>query len=693
MAELLRNQYRCFFSSLLLLGLCLSPFRLVRAQLQIQFPVSRLVFQRNLANQSTFPVSGTCPVTADRVEARLTPLQPNQGTPLDWTLLDAHPAQGQFNGVLTALGGWYQLDVRASQQGVVVAMGSVDRVGIGEVFLVAGQSNAQGLLGLGAVGATDDRINCINRDNTQNDTTHLPQPPVFSPVVAETFIGPKGHSAWCWGRLGDLLVGRLNVPVLFYNVASAGTTIKNWRESAEGKPTLYTFGDLLPAGMPYNQFKRVLTDYIAQTGVRAVLWHQGEAEPYDTTRGQPLPAYPTNYTRDLNWLINRSRQETGLNLSWVVSRASINNVIADLIHANSYQPVIDAQNQVIQTTANVFAGPETDGIQFPRTALGEGVHFTDGGLIDLANAWNATLTDQFFAGSTPVMPPAMQLVDLQLAMRVDKRVSAINQPQTFSVLIANQGSNAAPQVSITNTLPPNLAFVGSAYFTNNQGTLSATIPVVEAGQTMVLTYQAVPLVAGTYMNAAEVSSCGLADVDSHPGSDVADGEDDAGWVDFRTTEPGDDLFRTPIRPTTPAPPTVLSNQPAPNPTLADLNLRVVASNLTVAVGQFWSLTLIVDNRGGATAQNVQLGCVLPVGITFYDSPNMGFSSGTIRGSLVSIPAGGSGALWFTAIPMQPGPALSSAQIEAATPGDPDSTPNNGFTNGEDDTAQCLIRVR
>lgn len=685
-------QNHWLFPYLVCTYLCLSSVGLVQAQLQIQFPVSRIVFQRNTANQSTFSVNGTCPAGADRLEVRLTALQPDQGTFLDWQLLDANPAQSQFNGTVTSAGGWYRLDVRALQQGTVVATTSIDRVGIGEVFLLAGQSNARGLLGHGAVGAADDRVSCINYENAQNDTTQLPLPPVFAPVAAETFISPKGRSAWCWGRLGDLLASRLNVPILFYNVASAATTIRNWRESAQGLPTVYTFGDPLPPGMPYNQFKRVLKDYVSLTGVRAVLWHQGEAEPYDTAPNQQPPAYPTNYTSNLAWLIGHSRRDAGVDLPWMVARVSIDNNIAQLVQANRYQPVIDAQNLAIQTIANVFYGPETDGIQFPRTNLGAGVHFTDQGLIDLANAWNVSLTDAFFSTSTPVTPTIGQ-VDLQLAMQADRRIIAVNQPVTFSVTVTNQGAATAPQVRITNTLPPNLSFVSSPFFAFSQGSLSATIPSIAGGQSIVLTYAAMPLAAGFYQNAAEISSCGALDSDSHPGSDVADGEDDTGQVDFRTVESGNDLFRTPIRPTTPPPPAVIGNQPGPIAGLADLSLASTAGALVTAVGQFWSLTLTVTNQGGAAAQNVQVGCLLPANLSFSSSPNMNLEAGTIRGSLATIPAGGVGMLWFTAVPTVAGTATVRSQLEAATPGDPDSIPNNGFSNGEDDTAQSFIRVR
>ena len=50
---------------------------------------------------------------------------------------------GRFEAsVEVAAGGWYRLDVRAASAGKAVAQATVERVGVGEVFVIAGQSNS-----------------------------------------------------------------------------------------------------------------------------------------------------------------------------------------------------------------------------------------------------------------------------------------------------------------------------------------------------------------------------------------------------------------------------------------------------------------------------------------------------------------------------------------------------------------------
>ena len=204
-----------------------------QAQLHVTFPSARIVVQRDQFNQAFVPISGTCPPGTDRIDVLFTATVAGQGQSFTQyvALQDAAITGGLFTGGVTVSGGWYHVDVRAMQGSTVLTTTRVTPVGVGEVFIIAGQSNARGLLNSGAVGAADDRVNCVAFENVVNDTLRLPMPPPFSPMTAETFIGPTGRSAWCWGRLGDLLAGRLNVPVLFYNTAMAALAIRYFRES------------------------------------------------------------------------------------------------------------------------------------------------------------------------------------------------------------------------------------------------------------------------------------------------------------------------------------------------------------------------------------------------------------------------------------------------------------------------------
>jgi hypothetical protein len=383
-------------------------------QIQITYPTSRAVFQRNNQNEGTLHVAGNYTDCLDRVEVRLIPLD-NQGTPTaaggSWSTLQSSPQGGFFQGSLTAAGGWYQLQVRGMQGATEVGTASVDRVGVGEVFLIAGQSNATGDAALPAgPGATDDRVSSIDFQKPFNSATSYENPafpcPVFTHLESGTKTAPFGNNAWSWGKFGDILATRLNVPVLILNAGWSGSGIGSWSVSTDPTATATGFGGFVyPVGMPYGHLRLALHYYVAQQGIRAILWHQGESDN-DAETSQ------SEYETALKQVITKSREHSAKSaLTWVVARASryreegVSTVSAD---------VINAQNAVIASVANVFAGPETDPLEGPGVRDDINVHFLGDGHRVHAQAWSDALSNAFFMSTStpylPVPPPSLAVV-------------------------------------------------------------------------------------------------------------------------------------------------------------------------------------------------------------------------------------------------------------------------------------------
>lgn len=191
----------------------------VQAQVSITWPTSRTVLQRDKNNSATVYVRGTYARPTDRIEIQLRAI--NGGATSGWITIQNNPQGGSFAGQVDWTGGWYELEVRGWWGDQIVGSSTLDRVGIGEVFLIAGQSNAQGYLGYGGPGAGDDRVNCINFYNL-DAPYDLPKPD-FVHLNSDSYISPRGNSAWAWGRLGDLLASRLGVP--FCSTTRAGTEV------------------------------------------------------------------------------------------------------------------------------------------------------------------------------------------------------------------------------------------------------------------------------------------------------------------------------------------------------------------------------------------------------------------------------------------------------------------------------------
>lgn len=382
------------------------------AQIALSHPMERMVFQRNNSNQGTIIIAGTYLSEVDRIEARVVPKWIGSGTSTNWIIVQNNPSNGYFSGTLTVQAGWYQLEVNAFKNNNLVDGKIIQRVGVGEVFVIAGQSNAQGGAGV-STSAEDDRVSTIDYTEAYSDYNKLPIG--FSKLTGDsTAIGPFHYVPWAWGRVGDLLVQKLNVPVLFYGAAHGGTSSTQWGNSSQGLPFDGPEWINREHGAPYRALENSVAIYASLTGLRAVLWHQGESDP-ETDPG-------TYYTNMVN-VINETRENSEFpDLAWMIARASRN--------PDEHVKPIAGQNALINNDAGlpyVFPGPETDLI-FGGDKRTDGIHFdTYAGQAEFANAWNASLDNTFFSNSNPMMPSPL------LALTLACNPNNPSQPITLSV--------------------------------------------------------------------------------------------------------------------------------------------------------------------------------------------------------------------------------------------------------------------
>jgi Carbohydrate esterase, sialic acid-specific acetylesterase/Secretion system C-terminal sorting domain len=431
------------------------------AQLSVTFPINRAVFQRNGSNEAIMPIGGTFQQRVERIDARLIAI--NGGRTIDWTTIDFNPTGGGFRGALAAIGGWYRLEVRAVVAGNVVSFTSVDKVGIGEVFVVSGQSNAQGYTGRGNPPATDDRVNCISNFYTLGQAADPPFPQI-SQLSENTIISPSGNGSWCWGRLGDMLAQRLNVPILFINNAHEAMGVEDWSRSANGERgyNIYT-NKFTDPGYPYQNLQKSLQHYVNMFGIRTILWLQGETDTDRRTSTQ-------RYREALEYVIHRSRIDVSKNISWVICRTSFTSY-------NTSQAVINAQNLVIQNYFNVFEGPETDKI----LNRPDGVHIEGLGLTQLAEAWNEKLNTNFFAASNPIQASFPLSFALNCNIENLSRPLRLSMPEGFN---AYSWTNGSAELSNSISFETSLGFyrgkaidyLGNVYYT--VGVNYSSIPTV-----------------------------------------------------------------------------------------------------------------------------------------------------------------------------------------------------------------------
>jgi hypothetical protein len=410
------------------------------SQIVVTFPTDRAVFQRDNNNEAILNIAGYITEPFSRIEARLIPLVAGEGQPAPlgggWSVIQSSPTGGNYYGSITVKGGWYRLEVQGIR-GSTTKVTSVAHVGVGEVFLVAGQSNATGGDGNpNGPGAAHDQVNSVDFQNYVSSRTPHTYPyseidlpcPEFVHLDAGVKTAPFGNYAWCWGAFGDKIYEALKVPVMIFNAGWSSTEIKNWSETTSpNSNTFSAYGYPFPQGLPFGHLRIALNNYIAQLGIRAILWHQGESDNF-VNKSQ------ASYASQLQQIIDQSRVVSGKpNLAWIVARASR---YYDPNFSNGtirvWDNVIAAQNQVIDADPHVYPGPETDNY-YQSPYREDGIHFTGSGLVSLAGFWAERVDQSFLSQSVPYpATPAPHIVTTQNAGGTEMVLTAPSLPANFT---------------------------------------------------------------------------------------------------------------------------------------------------------------------------------------------------------------------------------------------------------------------
>lgn len=371
-------------------------------QLVITSPTRNLIMQRNASGTATIAVTAYAHYPYSRITATLTAIEGNPQPAQDVMLTADQIEQGFLHTTFTASTGWYKLKLTGTSNDGILDSAIVDRVGIGEVFLVTGNSNAMGLPGLGSKNAGSNVVsfNAINKILNKENITVAPDGPMPAPefevLTNENFIFPNGETSWYWGELGDLLFKRWKTPVLFFNAAWAAANAENYRDAASGKDAFNLYvGRFWPNRQPYSNIVNTMRFMTASTGIRAVLWAHGENDAQ-------LGLQEEDYFNGIKTLIQNSRRDAGYYVAWYMARNSASNSKPE-----PYLPVLHAQDRLIATPGfNVFQGPYLDTIQIPRPTSGHFENVSGGiqGLTLAATAWNRSLADSTIRKTVPLQP-------------------------------------------------------------------------------------------------------------------------------------------------------------------------------------------------------------------------------------------------------------------------------------------------
>ncbi len=283
--------------------------------------------------------------------------------------------------------------------------------------------------------------------------------------------------------------------------------------------------------------------------------------------------------------------------------------------------------------------------------------------------------------------------DLSLSLQTDRRVLSVGEPITYQLRVSNQGGTPAGLARWTLRLPANIQFINTNGTPSSDNVLVGTVAGLAPHADTIVTFMAQPTAPGWYRTAAQLTTATSPDPDSTPDSGTADGEDDAVLVEFRVGDVGSNVFTSPNPKQRTLWP-VIGNQPAVSSTKADLSVQMTFSNRVPALNELITCTLLVRNAGGADADDVQVENRLPDGLRFVGGTGWtaDSSSNLLHASVGSVASGAVVSLPFQVRAVSVGHWIAQAQISAASPADSDSTPENGFTNGEDDTVSTDVNV-
>jgi hypothetical protein len=360
-------------SKLLVSLLVLSMGRLHAATLMLSAPVDYQVNQRQLTDRGILRIHGNLADADSKgmiVEARIVA----SGKAGAWQRLST-----TFSGTSFAAdfevpaGGWHRLEVRAASGDKVLAEAVVEHVGVGEVFVVAGQSNSANhgeekqYTKSGKVATFDGQ-----RWQLSND----PQP------------GASGGGGSFLPPFGDALAQRFNVPVGFIACGIGATSVREWLPKGTrfpNPPTLTGRVQQLPVGAWESKGEAfaMLVERMKQLGphgFRAVLWHQGES---DANQKDPTRTLAGKLYREyLELVIRESRRELGWDAPWFVAQVSYH------VPGDEASPEIRAAQASLWMDGIALAGPDSDALKGDlRENGGKGVHFSGPGLREHAARW------------------------------------------------------------------------------------------------------------------------------------------------------------------------------------------------------------------------------------------------------------------------------------------------------------------
>ena len=365
-----------FFVLAFVAATCLHSQEAAEFKLVLTSPLEHQVFQRTSAQGGKILVAGRIHLasketqTPEALRVRVT----GEGSEGKWVNLVIDSQVAAFRGELEApAGGWYGFEAEVLRAGKAVAKTAVAHVGMGEVFVIAGQSNA-GNYGEEKLVAKTGKVAAFTGSSWQpaND----PQP------------GAGGNGGSFLPAFGDAMVEKFGVPIGLVSTAAGGTSVREWLPpgvrfsnppTVTGRTVVVGRGAYESDGALYANLLSRLRP-LGREGFRAVLWHQGESDANQADPSRTLPG--DAYRTFLETLMASAQRDLGSKAPWFVAQTSYH------VPGDERSPDIRLAQRMTWENATALEGPDTDTLTGDhRERGGQGVHLSGKGQREHARLW------------------------------------------------------------------------------------------------------------------------------------------------------------------------------------------------------------------------------------------------------------------------------------------------------------------
>ncbi len=285
--------------------------------------------------------------------------QPGDEATRVWKPLPARIQGTQLEATIRIPAGWgHSLTIRPRTDGAAPFMATVKPIGVGEVFIVAGQSYA--------TNCNDERLSVTDSEGRVVAFDSLKGTWAVANDPQPTCDGSDGGSIW--PPVGDALAKELGVPIAFANVAVGGTSSIEWQPDGKLHP------NLVKAGQALGQF-------------RAVLWQQGESDVIADTSAE-------TYVSNIRTIRDTAAKEWGVNPPWLLAKSTLHPTVYNLPEREQR---IRGAIDTLARLSGFRPGPDTDTLKGENRGDEKSRrHFSAIGQRNAAKMWVDSIKNELF---------------------------------------------------------------------------------------------------------------------------------------------------------------------------------------------------------------------------------------------------------------------------------------------------------